>query len=711
MRSAGGTGEDRITSDWSTHVTGMTEAAPPPPEPPATPTGLEVSATTETSITWTWNAVEGAAGYVRQANRDEMFDVTDTVLFNGLPFTTETSYTASDLEPETAVYVRVAAGVGTPTDPLLSAFTSHVTGMTMAAAPEAPAAPANLREKDTGSDYIEWEWDEVEGADGYESEFSTDSSLSDANAVTHQGMSNTTRRVSRLEADTDGYLRVRAYTGTLTDRVFGEWSETDEGTTDEPPPAVALDTPDDFESSDPDNVSIVLTWDAVDDADHYEVEQREDGASSWDDASCGGDDNEVDDTECIAGGLDEGTDYEFRVRAIPASDDTANTTGAWAETEGTTEGAAQVVSPGGTGDLSVSWTSTATTITWKWEPMSGAKYQWDILDGPYDDAAKPCADVDDADWSAASAQYEHTENATQGDVNLLCVRTDDEDNRALSFAWATTTPEGATVAANNAGATNNEKFVTTSLTWADLDIKAGFEYEVRVAVDPQRDDDIGPTTSAKAIQAACAAGTFVDQGDTDINFELDEISVSRGLTSHAGYLLCWNMANTAGATAWAVPATNGEIYTNPGSPPTPRIDSFRTVTTATTESVVWRLAVRNEDDVPRDDSGFVAKRITYNENWDDSGTKRTTTAPKVAVCEEGNGSVDATSGTWTVGAAGTISTDNQGITVASGTVDRPDSNGDDGDTRIHLCVRANDDGRMGPWVFSGSHEVKRQAAP
>ena len=124
VRSASGAGEDRITSDWSIHVTGMTLAPEPEPMPPAVPTGLMVSDTTETSITWTWNAVDGAVGYVVQANMDEMFDATDTVMFNGLPFTTETSYTATDLEPETTVYVRVAAGAGTPTDPLVSAFTS-----------------------------------------------------------------------------------------------------------------------------------------------------------------------------------------------------------------------------------------------------------------------------------------------------------------------------------------------------------------------------------------------------------------------------------------------------------------------------------------------------------------------------------------------------------------------------------------------------------
>ena len=162
-----------------------------------------------------------------------------------------------------------------------------------------------------------------------------------------------------MSPKTDGYLRVRAYVGTVTDRVFGEWSEADKGTTDEPPPAVALDFPDNFESSDPEEDSIVLTWDEVDDADYYEVEQSDDGGSSWDDADCGdGGSNEVDGTTCIASGLDAGTDYEFRVRGIPADDDDAHTTGAWAETDGTTEGTPPTTpgtTPGGMGMGNVRW--------------------------------------------------------------------------------------------------------------------------------------------------------------------------------------------------------------------------------------------------------------------------------------------------------------------------------------------------------------------
>ena len=112
---------------------------------PATPTGLHVDETTDTSITWHWTAVEGALGYVVQANMDEMWDETDTVLFEGAPFTTETHYTAMDLEPETTVYVRVAAAAGTPEMPLVSAFTTHVSGTSaMPPPPPPPPPPAAL---------------------------------------------------------------------------------------------------------------------------------------------------------------------------------------------------------------------------------------------------------------------------------------------------------------------------------------------------------------------------------------------------------------------------------------------------------------------------------------------------------------------------------------------------------------------------------------
>ncbi len=43
---------------------------------------------------------------------DEVWDDTDTVTFDGVPFTTMTTYTAMDLEPETSVAVRVGGAGG-----------------------------------------------------------------------------------------------------------------------------------------------------------------------------------------------------------------------------------------------------------------------------------------------------------------------------------------------------------------------------------------------------------------------------------------------------------------------------------------------------------------------------------------------------------------------------------------------------------------------
>ena len=132
--------EDAILSAFTTHVTGMSNQPPPPPPPPnapATPTGL-MAESGEGSITWSWDAVEGALAYVVQVSDDEMFDDTDIVVFDGLPITTETSYTAMDLEPSTTLYARVAAAAGTPDAPLMSAYTTHVTGMSEAAPPPPP---------------------------------------------------------------------------------------------------------------------------------------------------------------------------------------------------------------------------------------------------------------------------------------------------------------------------------------------------------------------------------------------------------------------------------------------------------------------------------------------------------------------------------------------------------------------------------------------
>ena len=708
---------------------------PPPPEPepeaPAVPTGLHVDARTANSITWHWNAVEGAVGYVVQASMDETWEASDTVTFNGAPFTTETHYTATELEPETTVYVRVASAAGTVAAPVVSDFSTHVTGMTTADTPPGPPVPANLRVTGQTSNSITWEWNAVEGATGYQSQFSGTSTFP-TGSTGREFSTNTTRTVSNLDAEADGYLRVRAFTGTQAEPVFGMWTEGQMGTTEEPPPAAPLSAPSGL-STTPTDTSITLTWDGVRNAGSYEVGQRVSG-DTWGDADCGGDGNEVEEEECVASGLTAGTDYDFRVRAIPSNTD-RYVTSTWSETaESRTSGRSTAPVPpmteGGMGSLNVTWTSTAaTSITWSWEPTAGATYEWSVEATPVSDDPNPCEDVVWADTNTgfgSGAQFSHTaDSLTAGNVRLLCVRSQNKDNRALSWAWGVPRPAGPTVPGTRADAANdNDKAVTTALTWTSIAVVPDFDYELRVVADPVRGGKInGDTTDAKVVQAACSAGTSHLSGDSDVPVTFADTSITSGLKPHTGYLLCLRYANTKGDTGWAVPSTNAEIFTLPGRPASPRVLRPRIRTTATTEVVVWHVETRNQTNVPRGDDDnaddFDAITIVYDETYDggdSSGRELRTSIPTVADCDT---TASADNGTWTVAAvdAGSIDVDPTGIVITAASVGRTtdaDAKGTAttaglGDKQIRLCVRAESGDLDGPWVFGGAHEIRRQA--
>jgi len=733
VRSASGTEDDRVTSDWSTHVTGTTMAAPPPPEPPAMPTGFMVSDATETSITWTWNAVEGATGYVVQVSMDEIFDDTilgnpETKLFDDLPFTTDTSYTAADLDPETTLYARVAAGAGTPTAPLVSAFTVHATGMTMAAR---LAAPANLEVKSRGHNFIEWQWDEVEGADGYQPQFSTDAGFSDPdNPLERPGVSNTSARVDNLESEADGYLRVRAYRGTLAARMFGDWSEPDEATTEEAPPPEPLDAPENVRTSNVEDDSITLIWDEVDEAETYEVEFREEGASTWDDADCGDDSNVVTEEECVATGLDAATDYEFRVRGVPVDDDDdAHLVGAWSDiedtrTDGTATRSTTPTTSGGMGNLNLRWESTATRITWIWDRVAGKKYDIYAAQIAYNDSANPCENVTYAPMDSSATSHPLT--VTAGQVALACVRTANPDNPSenLSFAWAAATPVAPSVSEPATRARDTDKDtaadMTTALLWEGFAVKAGFNYAYRVVADPHGNGEIDGDTDADDVQAACDAGTALGDGESDVDFTDDNIVLARGLKTFTGYLLCARYSNTAGTSGWAVPGANAEAYTRPAKPSSPTVYTSLVDEMPTTTAVVWRVATRGRDGLPRLAPGYTVRTMHHLERTaNDAGTGTVPIkAPTAATC--GVDSADAVYNRTPV-VADDIDNDADGIVISPGTAfNRPAAYSTDtanptppqertGNRKVYVCVQANStDTLTGPWVLSSAYTVKQQ---
>ena len=697
-------------------------APPPEPEPPAVPTGLHVDEATASSITWHWTAVEGAVGYVVQASMDETWEATDTVSFDGAPFTTATEYTASGLDPETTVYVRVASAAGTVEAPVVSDFSTHVTGMTTAV--PGPPAPTNLRLKNRGSDFIEWEWDAVEGADGYESEFSSNGTDFEA-PQSHRGKSATTRKVSNLDAETGGYLRVRSYTGSGTgaDTVRGDWSATDKQTTDEPPPAVPLSVPTDLEVTQRSDDSITLAWDDVDDAEKYEVEQRVAGGS-WEAADCDGDGSEVADTQCVATGLDRGTEYNFRVAAIPDSDDETKMRSGWATLEDPVSTTGSAPTPiMGSGDLNVTWRSQGGVITWRWDQAGDVDYQIKVLPGALD-SSKPC-EGRSQDWEAApQLGTSHRLDLTNpgSEARLLCVRTAQPDSSGKtqygepSWAWAAVEPT-APVRPNDASVARELKDgITESLTWTvTLAANGELDYDFRYLVDGQDDTKtLDLTTDARnqrMCEAAPNAETLTPGGATFTTF-----TTSGELTDYSAYSLCYRARNDSGRSDWAV-GSGSEIYTAPSRPsagsPTRKDNADNVGSQYDFSWVVTRPS--GGPSVPSSSIGnyYDVYYVVTNTDQDSNGTDEAADRDEVIKACDGSGGDG-------VGARASISnlertseSSNTRFTAKVEGYARPAES--EPNRIIYFCARAKydstGDGKdPGPWVISQSTLTNQESA-
>ncbi len=500
--------------------------------------------------------------------------------------------------------------------------------------PEGPSAPAVVQVTNRGADFVEWTWSAVEGAIGYNVQFGPNPFLFTDTSPLPQNTSLTFFRASNLQANMTVHLRVRTVAGTLQEQELGEWSATFSGTTTAPPPAVPLSAPAGLEVTDREEDSITLAWDAVSGADHYEVEQSEDGAV-WGDASCGGDDNEVDDEECAATGLAGGTAYEFRVRAIPASDDISRSESDWTETTSsvTTTGVGPVsTTPGGTGSLNVRWQNGVkltdnSDIVFIWDRQGDATYEISPLLAAAMTEDDPCKDLTNTNYTNQGAATSlNVTTAVPGSVHGLCVRT--TGGSEVSLAWGINPPEEPDV-----GTPEDEEGVTKELNWDDVNLVGGFDYEIRLAADPERpagDNKIGDgsTAIAEAVQKACDAGTLVDELNPDISLGDLSVSVGSGLKPHTGYLLCVRASNSVGESAWAVPVATDtdsvtygtgdvvEVFTRPAAPPRPQVVSSRTTPAANLANELvapdWEIATRSANNVPRTAAAFELRVLTSN---------------------------------------------------------------------------------------------------
>ena len=597
--------------------------------------------------------------------------------------------------------------------------------------PTGPATPENLRVTASTSTSITWSWNAVEGAIGYQGQFSPDATFTDTDPTFIVVAPATSHTVSNLAGNTTGHFRVRSGTGTsLTDLTYSEWTDGVSGTTAAPPPATALDAPDNVRSTDRSEDSITLEWDSVDSADTYEVEQREPG-DDWSDASCGADDadNVVDDEECVASGLDEGTDYDFRVRGVPADDDDAHTTGAWSDvaetrTDGTAAPEPTAPVGGGMGNLNVRWTSDATNIEWTWDRVADKTYDFVVVSGnnlPRMDAENPCEDVTFGAASSATNATEPTNSPA-----LLCVKTTNPDNDSenLSFAWAVRPPATQPTVGAASPATDSGK-ATRSLTWGAIGVTGGFSYEIKVVADPARENritatDPDPTASSSALQRTCSGGDLLESGETDVDLTGLETTLTN-VQPHTGYLLCYRMLNSSGATDWVGPAANAEHETAPATAPRPSKDGSRSVDDRDTdnETIVWNITTRNTTTVPRLHTGyniFTIRHPSRNDGDDADNLHDDNVArPSAVDCGDADfasspyarADVSANAAPTSQGFAVTITPVGRPATAVpvrtTGTTDEilPDI--------ISLCVQAKGTGTIvGPWSISPAETIEKQ---
>ena len=435
----------------------------------------------------------------------------------------------------------------------------------------------------------------------------------------------------------------------------------------------------------------------------------------------------VDDEECVASGLTAGTDYDFEVRAVPSDTDRYETSG-WSDTaEARTLGDAPrqptTPTPGGMGDLNVTWESTDSSLTWIWERSGEGRYDF-VVPGTitaYDDAENPCEGAPWATGTNGSAQTSHaiTTGLSRGDVRLLCVRPDGDGNEDdVSFAWAVVTPTAATAAQATGVTLNDDMTVASAMTWTNMALVAGFNWETRLVIDPQRGPEFDVTDAAvrtgEDMQAACGNGRAIEAGETDVAYTLDEVAVRSGLAPYTGYALCLRFSNATGQTTWAVPTT--KLFTHPGQPARPTIDSARSNAT----SFVWQVSTRSANNVPRvsgtsPEGRFEVRAIHYDTTFDDPDDSTppirqlTTATPGAKDCEDRTAPTNR--GTWKTDATvGDVGTNSAGIVLRVGPVTA--NAGADADTRgrdqrVFVCVRAVDGAdRNGPWQISPASTVR-----
>lgn len=555
-------------SDYSAAVSGTSEKMP---LVLTAPTGLREGDTGPRFIEWTWNVVAGATAYEVQVRPNANFAQSDRI--HNVPATAAPKFRHT-VEPETSHYARVRAIAGTGADRVEGPWALAVEGESEQ---QPLGVPTGLEISATGEDFIEASWDNVEGATGYDAQLDVSEPYTFSPPSATLRATTTKQRFGNLNSGLTVHVRVRATIGSRR----GDWSASVSGETEVPQPE-KIGTPTGLTATSPTRSQVSLNWADVTNAETYLVQQRVGSSGNWVNATCDeSDDNEVDESECTATGLESGTEYQFRVRAVPVdNDDDLLDPSDWSSaTSATTTGRA-TTGTGGAGELNITWRSTPTTITWRWDQAGReVDFQISVLTNVLDLAA-PCEDrsVTWQPMNIVSTSHTLSSGISASDARLLCVRTvtTDDDGDATygtpSWSWAAatpTTPAPASTPANykdNLASASGLAGETDSLVWdASFSSLPHFEYDIHYIVDEEEDtNDDWDAPDAGAEQRMCSSA--------DVTEEIEPSGSGRStftsgidLEPYAAYRMCYRAVNDDGASDWAFNFT-APIYTRPIKP-------------------------------------------------------------------------------------------------------------------------------------------------
>ena len=242
----------------------------PAPAPRGVPAGLAVSATGPGFIEWSWSPLEGAEGYQVQFSPDAFFTADDEVVDRTAE---ETSYRRENLPAGTSAHLRVRASTGAGEERLFGDWSASVSGRSPIPVPSGLAVSA------TGGDFIEWSWDAVEGAAGYQVQYSPDARFTEEDEIVDRTPGQLSWRKEDLPYRTPGHVRVRTLVQVGFQRLSGDWSAEVPGVTD--PPSAEPGTVTGIEVADVGPDFVLWSWDPVPGAIRYQVRVHPDAGDEW----------------------------------------------------------------------------------------------------------------------------------------------------------------------------------------------------------------------------------------------------------------------------------------------------------------------------------------------------------------------------------------------------------------------------------------------